>query len=59
MKELFILAHEELIEIYLEKHPDATYDEAYDKCADAANDRMRDKWADMIDHARQRRKDEQ
>ena len=57
MKDLFILAHEELIELYLEAHPDADRDEAYDKTADFAWDRMRDKYADMIDAAKQRAKD--
>ena len=58
-KELFIDAHEELIEIYLEQHPDATEAEAYDKTADAAYERMRDKYADMVDAVRQRKKDGQ
>ena len=57
-KELFIAAHEELIEQYLERHPEATEAEAYDKTADGAYDRMTDKYADMIDQARQRAKDE-
>lgn len=57
-KEMFIDAHEELIGQYLETHPNATEDEAYDKTADAAYGRMTDKYADMIDHARQRAKDE-
>jgi hypothetical protein len=56
-KELFIQAHEELIEKYLERHPNATEAEAYDKTADGAYDRMTDKLADMIDQARQREKD--
>lgn len=56
-KEIFIAAHEELIEEYLETHPGATEAEAYDKTADAANDRYRDKFADMVDAAKQRAKD--
>lgn len=56
-KELFIQAHEELIEKYLERHPNATEAEAYDKTADGAYDRMSDRYADMIDRARQRAKD--
>lgn len=56
-KELYIAAHEELIEEYLEKHPDADWGEAYEKCADAADGRYRDKFADMVDQARQRHKD--
>ena len=35
-------AHEALIEEYLDEHPEATDDEAYDKTADKAYDRMRD-----------------
>ena len=58
-KELFIAAHEKLIGMYLEDHPEATEAEAYDKTADRAYDRMVDKYADMIDQARQRAKDEQ
>ena len=58
-KEIYIAAHEELIEEYLEKHPGCTWEKAYDICADAAYDRYRDKYADMIDAARQRKKDEQ
>lgn len=58
MKELFIAAHEELIERYLEAHPNATEAEAYDKTADGAYDRMTDKMADMADRLRQRAKDE-
>lgn len=58
MKELFIQAHEELIEQYLEKHPNADWGEAYDKTADAAYSRMTDKYTDMVDQVRQRMKDE-
>ena len=57
-KELFIDAHEELIGLYLEQHPDATEAEAYDKTADRAYDRMVDKLADLSDSLRQRAKDE-
>lgn len=58
-KELFIAAHEELIERYLERHPNATEAEAYDKTADRAYDHMTDKLADMADTLRQRAKDSQ
>lgn len=51
-KELFIAAHEELIERYLEKHPEATEAEAYDKTADRAYDHMTDKMADLGDRLR-------
>lgn len=57
MKELFIEAHEELIEEYLEKHPEATEAEAYDKTADAACARLADKYANMIDWARDLKKE--
>ena len=56
-KELFIAAHEEFIEQYLNDHPDATDAEAYEATADLANDRYRDKFADMVDDAKQRAKD--
>lgn len=58
-KEIYIAAHEELIGEYLERHPNATEAQAYDITADAAYDRYRDKYADMVDRARQRAKDEQ
>ena len=57
-KEIFIAAHEELIAEYLDAHPEATESEAYDKTADAAGERYRDKYADMVDRAKQRAKDE-
>tara|TARA_R110000868_G_C10778169_1_gene755296 strand:+ start:442 stop:627 length:186 start_codon:yes stop_codon:yes gene_type:complete len=58
-KELFIDAHEELIGEYLERHPDATEAEAYDRTADRAWDRATDKMADMADTLRKRAKEEQ
>ncbi len=58
-KEMFMAAHEELIQRYLEAHPEATEAEAYDKTADRAYDRMTDKMADMADTLRQRAKDNQ
>lgn len=51
-KELFMAAHEELIEEYMLEHPDADWAEAYEKTADATDARYRDKFADMIDAAR-------
>lgn len=41
-RDWFMAAHEALAEEYLEEHPEATEDEAFDKTADAAYDRMRD-----------------
>ena len=55
-KEIFIAAHEELVEQYVLDHPDADWSEAYEKTANAANDRYRDKFADMVDAARDRAK---
>jgi hypothetical protein len=56
-KELFIAAHEELVEEYMEANPEATWDDAYQATGDLANDRYRDKFADMVDAAKQRAKD--
>ena len=56
-KELFIAAHEELIEQYLNDHPEASDAEAYEATADGAYDRYTDKFADMADAAKQRAKD--
>jgi hypothetical protein len=58
MKDQFIAAHEELIEQYLEQHPNATEAEAYDATADGAYGHMTDKLADRADAIRQRMKDE-
>ncbi len=57
VKELFMEAHDELAWEYMEQHPEADEQEAYDKTADAAHRRMTDKYAEMIDHQRQIRKD--
>ena len=55
-KELFMAAHEQLVEEYLEAHPDADWSEAYEKTSDAAYKRMTENVADMIDAARDRAK---
>lgn len=52
MKELFIAAHEELIERYLERHPEATEAQAYEATADRAYDQMVDNLADRADRLR-------
>jgi hypothetical protein len=57
MKELFIAAHMELVEQYLNDHPEADWGEAYDKTADGAYDRMRDNLADAADHYKDRMKE--
>ena len=56
MKELYIAAHEKLVAKYLEAHPEASWDEAYKATVDAAYSRMQDKFADMVDAAKDRAK---
>jgi hypothetical protein len=48
--EHFDKAHEQLVEEFLESHPEADWTEAYEKTGDLAYERMRDNLADMIDH---------
>lgn len=55
-KELYMAAHEQLVEEYLNDHPEAEWIEAYERTADAALDRMRDNFAAQIDAARDRAK---
>jgi hypothetical protein len=50
-KDLYIRAHERLVEEYLEAHPEADWTEAYERTADAAYQRMRDDFAAMVDAA--------
>ena len=57
MKDQYMAAHEELIERYLERHPEATEAEAYDKCADRAYAHMVDKLADQSDYLRKARQE--
>ena len=57
-KELWIAAHERLIERYLEERPDADWSEAYEATVDGAADECREMYADMIDAAKMRAKDE-
>lgn len=49
MKEIYISAHEEMMDEYMEQHPDTTKEEAYERTADAAWDRMNDKLAAIAD----------
>lgn len=51
-KELFQAAHDELIEEYLNEHPEADWGEAYERTQDKIQDRYTDKAAAMIDAAR-------
>ena len=57
-KEMFIAAHDELVEQYMLDNPDADFDEAVEKTAHRAYGLMVDRYADMIDAAKQRAKDE-
>ena len=57
-KELWIQAHDELIEEYLETNPDAKWSKAYNKCADFASERMADNFADLVDGYRKQLKEE-
>jgi hypothetical protein len=52
MKEYFIEAHEQLIEEYLEKNPNASEQEAYEKTADFAYEKMIQNLADRADFLR-------
>lgn len=56
-KELFIAAHEALIDEYLEEHPLRTWQEAYEATADKANDRMVERLAAHADYLRDKRKE--
>jgi hypothetical protein len=56
-KEWFIEAHEREVADYMDRHPNASWSDAYDRTADRAYDRMRDEMADAADAIRQRRKD--
>ena len=56
-KELFMAAHERLIEEYMAEHPEADWSEAYEKTADGAYDRMREDLADHADYLRLLRKE--
>lgn len=51
-KELFILAHEQLVEEYIDANPGATWTQAYERTSDAAHDRMVDTLANRIDYVR-------
>lgn len=48
-KEMYIAAHEELIERAMDEDPDLSWDEAYGQTADAAWGHMNDQLADMAD----------
>ena len=56
-KELYMDAHEAAIERYLEEHPEADDEEAYEATSDQAWNDMGDMLADMADNYRQQMKD--
>ena len=55
-KELYMAAHEELVEKYMDEHPGVDWSTAYERTTDAAYEHMRDKCAAMVDEARDRAK---
>ena len=55
-KELWIAAHEQLIEEYMDARPHASYQEASDATADHAQDRVIDRIAAMADSLKERAK---
>lgn len=56
-KDLWIAAHEELIEEYLEANPDATEAEAVEATVARVDDRYADNIGGMIDRARDMMRD--
>lgn len=56
-KDAYIDAVEELVEEYLEKHPDATEEQADTFAEDNAWERYQDNLADLIDEANDTRKE--
>lgn len=57
MKEMYMDFHEQLMEKYLEEHPDATDEEAYEATSDQAYNDLGDYMADLADRAWQAEKD--
>ncbi len=55
-KELFMDAHADLVEEYLEHHPECSEDQAYEDTADLAYGRMRSNLFDRADHLRDQAK---
>ena len=55
MKALYIEVHEELVDKMIEE-TGCTWEHAYDACAEPAFNVMRDRLADMVDAAKDRRK---
>lgn len=55
-KQAWIEAHYQLVQEYMDEHPNADESAVYDRMADLAQDRARDNLADRIDAARDRAK---
>jgi len=51
-KELWMAAHEQLVEEYLDDNPNASWDEAYEATVDKAQDRLIDNIASRADYLR-------
>lgn len=51
-KDVYLDVLEELIEVYLETHPNATWDDAYELLQDKAYDVAMDQLADIVEHSR-------
>ena len=56
-KDWYIEAHEREVNDYMDRHPNASWSQAYERTADRAWDRMRDEMADAADMARTRAKE--
>jgi hypothetical protein len=56
-EEMWIAAHDELIEEYMEEHQDATEEEAIEATAPLADDRMKDYYEGLGDYKYEQMKD--
>jgi hypothetical protein len=54
---MWLQAHEDLVAEYLDLNPGTSWSLAYEITADHVNDRLRDRYAEMIDHARMMEKE--
>ncbi len=58
-KALWIQAHDELVEEYMEENPSVSWEQAYDRTAEHASERMGDNLADLGDRLRKEMKEQQ
>jgi hypothetical protein len=56
-KDWYIEAHEREVADYMDRYPNATWEQAYNRTADRAYDRMKDEMADAADMIRMRAKE--